>query len=135
MPTREIASCLEHLRRLRQCLAIVLDSSVGTHTGAAVWLCVEIERTIEDLQGYLPSPQMIRPEVVTDLTRWPEDFFEALKADGREALLHTTGDSTKATDGFTHGANELNTRAALTREAERLADKDAEALIRAAPKA
>jgi hypothetical protein len=75
MPTRETADCFERLRRLTECLEIVLDAPGQSSLGAAIFLTVELRQAIQDLDDNMPTARMLKPEAIERLTCWPQDVI------------------------------------------------------------
>jgi hypothetical protein len=84
MPTREVISYTERLRGYAECLETVLDSPGHVNIGAANFLTSEIKQALDDLDGYLPHANDIRPERRAEITRFPEDL-EGDNDNGRDS--------------------------------------------------
>lgn len=74
MPIREIANCLLRLRGLTECLEVVLDAPGQPTLSAAIFLTAELKKAIQDVDDNMPTAQMLKPEAIERLTRWPEDL-------------------------------------------------------------
>lgn len=75
MPTREIADCFERLRRITECLEIVLDAPGQPTLGAAIFLTAELRQAIQDLDDNMPTARMLKLETIDGLTCWPQDVI------------------------------------------------------------